>query len=184
MLLQHPTYSRFYLDTVNNKVYSDRTRTKNKERRLKEVKLFINTTGYVCLNIMRKEEEKIIKTSITFSKFIAECIRGEEILQDVDHIDRDKLNNKASNLRVLSRELNKLNNKGTEGAQRHSQSGKWVSTIQFKGKRYYLGFYDSPVEARSAYASARDTLGITHILDNTPTLATELHEKYYMTVDT
>jgi len=134
---------------------------------------------------MRKEEEdKIIKTSITLSKFIAECIRGEEILQDVDHIDRDKLNNKPSNLRVLCRELNKLNNKGTEGAQRHSQSGKWVSTIQFMGKRYYLGFYDSPVEARSAYASARDTLGITDILDNTPTLATELAEKHYLSVDT
>jgi hypothetical protein len=69
----------------------------------------------------------------------------------VDHIDHNTLNNRRCNLRVCTQAQNHAN-----AGPRGSASGfvgvkrvgkKWEAEINWKGKRYYLGRYDDPVEA-------------------------------------
>ena len=76
----------------------------------------------------------------------------------VDHIDRDKTNNKVYNLRYATQsqnELNKAKNLNTKTTSVYKgvcrQQGKWISNIRFEGKIYHLGSYDLEEEAAVAY---------------------------------
>ncbi len=74
----------------------------------------------------------------------------------VDHRDHNTLNNRRCNLHICTQAENQAN-----AGPRGSASGyvgvkrvgkKWEAEINYRGKRYYLGRYDDPVEA----AKARD----------------------------
>jgi hypothetical protein len=76
----------------------------------------------------------------------------------IDHINGVKSDNRIENLREatpsenqLNRRVMKNNSSGYKGVYR--QKGKWCSRITFKKVRYYLGAYDSPLEAYEAYCS-------------------------------
>jgi hypothetical protein len=69
----------------------------------------------------------------------------------VDHIDHNTLNNRRCNLRICTPGENQAN-----AGPRGSASGyvgvkrvgnKWEAEINYRGKRYYLGRYDDPIEA-------------------------------------
>jgi hypothetical protein len=76
----------------------------------------------------------------------------------VDHIDGNGLNNRRCNLRVCTYQQNQANARprggasGFIGVYRHKK--KWQAKIVCRGKYYYGGVYDDPVEA----AKARDRL--------------------------
>jgi hypothetical protein len=76
----------------------------------------------------------------------------------VDHMDRSRLNNCRSNLRVCTPAENHRNRaKGVGSASRfrgvghYKDSGKWYSGLQFKGERFWLGYFDEEIEAARAY---------------------------------
>lgn len=67
---------------------------------------------------------------------------------EVGHIDRDKLNNKWSNLREVTHLCNSLNkhvrkDSSTKipGVSWHKASGKWIVFITSKRKRIYIGIF-------------------------------------------
>jgi len=60
-----------------------------------------------------------------------------DIFNMVDHIDQNKSNNCASNLRWLNNQLNMLNNSGRSIFK--TPSGKWVVKIGFNKKNMDLG---------------------------------------------
>lgn len=74
---------------------------------------------------------------------------------EVDHINRDTLDNRLSNLRLADRSLNcynrnvsKYNTSGKVGVYKMSgYDDKWCVQINNKGKRHYLGSYNSYDEA-------------------------------------
>lgn len=72
----------------------------------------------------------------------------------VDHIDRDKLNNKPENLRVITHRENICNSDKVDrakGVSFHKASGKWVAYLPRDGeKQRYLGLYNTEQEAREA----------------------------------
>ena len=75
---------------------------------------------------------------------------------EIDHIDRNPLNNMKSNLRVVSRSQNlansgmsKNNTTGFKGV--YMNHGKIVSQIYFDGKLRYLGTFKGKIEAAKAY---------------------------------
>ena len=75
---------------------------------------------------------------------------------EVDHINRDKLDNRVSNLRLCTRAENNQNrgkfsnNKsGLKGA--YPKRGKYQSTIRYNGKTIYLGTFKTAIEAHKAY---------------------------------
>jgi hypothetical protein len=79
----------------------------------------------------------------------------------IDHIDRDGLNNRRSNLRICSAAQNQRNRgkqvnnaAGHKGVSWNWQKRKWEARINARGKRKFLGYFDSPEEAAFAYDRA------------------------------
>ena len=81
---------------------------------------------------------------------------------DVDHWDGDGTNNKFSNLRDVTRQINLQNERQS---RKHSESGllgackfrnKFKSTIRLHSrKRIHLGVFDTAEEAHTAYIEAK-----------------------------
>lgn len=90
-------------------------------------------------------------------------IDGELPEGDVDHINRDRIDNRFENLRRASRAAN-LRNKGTYrrsalGMPGVSQRGqRFRAYINRDGNRFNLGTYDTAEEASEAYWSAKREL--------------------------
>lgn len=73
----------------------------------------------------------------------------------VDHINRDRLDNRKSNLRICTSLDNALNKSpyGKHGYKGIAEvyGGKWKAQLSFKGKRYYSRTYLTKEEAAAAY---------------------------------
>ena len=67
-----------------------------------------------------------------------------DIFRLVDHIDRDATNNKPSNLRWITYQLNSLNNGGRNTCKHYK---KWRARVKINGKSNYLGNFDTEEEA-------------------------------------
>lgn len=75
---------------------------------------------------------------------------------EVDHINRNKLDNRRNNLRLIERQPNRWNRaqnpgKNYKGAYFHKKSGKWQATIMYCYKQIALGLYKTEIEAALAY---------------------------------
>lgn len=77
---------------------------------------------------------------------------------EIDHVNRDTLDNRRCNLRYANRSQNNSN----KGKQKNNTSGykgvhwgkackKWVAMIRHKHCRYYLGIFSDPIDAAKAY---------------------------------
>lgn len=80
-----------------------------------------------------------------------------------DHINGNKLDNRKSNLRVVTASQNHMNRrkdsrKGLtsqlKGAQFHKASNLWRSRIKVEGRHISLGYYKTEMEAHNAYMDA------------------------------
>lgn len=67
-----------------------------------------------------------------------------------DHINGNKLDNRRSNLRVVTQSVNRTNCKRTKGYSFDKHSGKFASYIFAYGKNLYLGLYNTEEEAKEA----------------------------------
>lgn len=81
--------------------------------------------------------------------------------QYVDHIDRNKSNNRIENLREATNSQNRANSKlnctsytGFKGVHFHKPTGKWQAKIGVNRKRVHLGLYGTAEEAYVAYCDA------------------------------
>ena len=78
---------------------------------------------------------------------------------EVDHINNDKLDNRVSNLRVITHRQNLLNrlhlfrnNKsGYRGVSWSKGMKKWVAQITRNNKTISLGFFNDPRKAAKKY---------------------------------
>lgn len=84
---------------------------------------------------------------------------------EIDHIDRNKLNNAFKNLRMVNRTVNTQNvfsptprNKLQIRGVSQVPSKKFVAQITANGKYYHLGRFDSAEEAGAAYMAAKKVL--------------------------
>lgn len=107
---------------------------------------------------------RYIKTEYGKAKeeyFIHRLIIGVVKGFEVDHINRNKLDNRRSNLRLASRgenSQNKAKAKNTTSKYRGvcyrpklNKSKPWTGYISKNGKRFELGYFDNEVDAAKAY---------------------------------
>tara|TARA_R110000765_G_scaffold21534_1_gene55267 strand:- start:142 stop:627 length:486 start_codon:yes stop_codon:yes gene_type:complete len=94
-------------------------------------------------------------------KFLHRIIMDDPEGQFIDHINRDPLDNRRDNLRIVTRQENnmnlsiKKNNKsGITGVHWHKGNGKWVAQIKYKNKKIYLGIFEKLEAARKARKDA------------------------------
>ena len=83
---------------------------------------------------------------------------------EVDHINGSKADNRACNLRVVTREQNQQNLRAARSDNRSGYLGvsragsRWQARIDVSGVQKYLGTFASPEEAHGAYVSAKRLL--------------------------
>ncbi len=92
------------------------------------------------------------RTLIFMHRYLLEAESGV----DVDHRDRDGLNNRRNNIRLASRSMNMankgispLNTSGYRGVQKDHH--KWKAVIKINRKRIHIGSFASAEDAARAY---------------------------------
>lgn len=77
---------------------------------------------------------------------------------EVDHINRNRADNRWCNLREATNVEGRLNSKTRSKYGRGvyaAKSGRFDARIGFRGKVYHIGVFDTPAEASAAYQKAR-----------------------------
>lgn len=107
------------------------------------------TDGYARSYINRKH--------VMMHRLLIDVPKGKE----VDHINGNRLDNRKSNLRLVSRSQNSANKpapghntSGYKGVSYRKDTGKYVAYINCMGKRERLGNFNNPEDAAKAYNEA------------------------------
>jgi len=84
---------------------------------------------------------------------------------EVDHINRNRLDNRRSNLRFATDgenarncKRNTRNTSGYKGVRFDRFAHRWGAAVVFEGKTYWVGLFDTPEEAAFAYDFAATAL--------------------------
>ena len=75
-------------------------------------------------------------------------------IKALDHINRNKEDNRLSNLREISSKENS-HNRDSKGYSFHKPTNKWMARIMTNYKEVYLGVFETKEEAREAYLKAK-----------------------------
>jgi len=126
----------------NYLIYED-GRVYNKKRKIFMTPIY-NSTGYLRVDLWNKGKRKTLK----IHRLVAEHYIPNPLNKpQVDHIDRNRLNNHVSNLRWATQSENQQN----IGIQRNNKSGiknisycksnnRWIYTKKYRGVRYQKYF--------------------------------------------
>ncbi len=120
---------------------------------------WLNCNGYTYRQVQNNYKVK----TIFLHRIVAETPEG----LDTDHINRNKLDNRRSNLRVVTRSQNMLNinptksnRSGYVGVSLHKKSGRWRAYVTINGKQKSFGYYKTPNDAYEARINNLERLGI------------------------
>lgn len=113
----------------------------------------VNSHGYVKVKI---------RTKIYSAHRLAWLyVYGAFPAAEIDHIDRNRANNKIANLRNVTGSENCQNisvrcdnSSGYKGVGWHKQHAKWRARIMLNGKHLHLGLFAELVDAAAAYTVA------------------------------
>lgn len=90
-------------------------------------------------------------------RIVFKLFHGRDPIGQLDHKDRNKLNNRPDNLREASQLENNFNrDRGVRGIHSIRMAGHlyFCATIYADGKRHDLGIHKTPVDAAKAYNEA------------------------------
>lgn len=98
------------------------------------------------------------------TEYMHRLILGPSKGKEVDHINGNSLDNRKSNLRIVTHRQNSQNLKINRNAPYpgicwYEKNKKWGARIRIKGKRLFLGLYDSPEKAFKAYSKKCEEIG-------------------------
>lgn len=126
---------------------------KGKARKGDEIKN-IGSSGYIKLKIDNK--------SYQLHRIVWLIVYGEMPVETIDHINRNKLDNRIENLRLATKRqqmqnrcITKNNTSGVCGVHWVQRDKKWRAVIGDNKKKIYLGCYVSKLEAAKAVADAK-----------------------------
>lgn len=110
--------------------------------------------GYACKSIKKKGVIKKLQMHREIIKKYYNNLQGD---QYVDHINGNRLDNRKTNLRIITSKQNvynkrkqKNNTSGFKGIHK-TENGKWRVVIGYNHKQIYLGRFSSKKDAALAY---------------------------------
>lgn len=120
---------------------------------------YCSRSGYAA-----RDERNLARTEGAVVYMHKQLVQSDD---KVDHINRNKIDNRKENLRpatnaenLSNRPMQVNNRSGYKGVSWSKVSGKWASEITVKGKKYYLGLFDDKHDAARMYNFwALDLLG-------------------------
>ncbi|OGN96958.1 MAG: hypothetical protein A2Z77_00480 [Chloroflexi bacterium RBG_13_51_36] len=115
--------------------------------------------GYARRNVGKHGSQSIVR----MHRIVLERM-GFKDFKETDHINRDRADNRRSNLRPATTTENQRNvgprcdsTSGFRGVCWNKQYDKWQVYINVNGKRIFLGYFDDKQDAISARLSAEQT---------------------------
>ncbi len=105
--------------------------------------------GYQYLNIGNKKYK--------IHRILGFLFLGLDIddkIQFIDHINRNKSDNRLENLRIVNCQQNGFN-RNSKGYYFHKKNKKYQSNIYINKEKIYLGEFNTEEEARQAYLDAK-----------------------------
>ncbi len=94
---------------------------------------------------------------------------GEWPSDEIDHINGNRADNRLSNLRSVSHQVNmqnkaryRSNRSGTPGVSFHPRMKRWQAYITVNGRRRHLGSFGRKSDAVAARVSAQQQSGVFH----------------------
>ncbi len=122
-----------------------------------DLTLYLGTNGYVYYSCWENGRSR--------PRTLHSLLIGVHRDRHVDHINGDKLDNRRSNLRVVSHQMNQVNRRrlnrnnrsGTRGVQfvpHVSTKHPWRAQITAGGKNYHLGMFACEADAVTARRAA------------------------------
>ncbi len=104
--------------------------------------------------------EGYVGLCVNYKKYYAHRVAwflfyGEWPSKFIDHVDGDRTNNRISNLREATPELNAENKPKAKGCYWNEDRQKWESYIKVSGTTIPLGRYSFYEDAREAYIKAK-----------------------------
>lgn len=125
----------------------------------------LGSNGYAERNVHADGK----KHNVSLHRELLGLTRGDGL--EGDHIDRDRLNDRRENLRILTRPLNRQNTPSTTGSSSryrgvcwHKLKLKWTAYISLNYRRIHLGNFSDEHEAGAAALAARQSM-MTHSVD-------------------
>lgn len=110
-------------------------------------------TGYLVVTFQGK--------NYLAHRLIWHIVHGDVELGHIDHINGDRADNRASNLRLVDRQRNAWNKKTSrskkipvKGIRQDSRNGRYRADIVVNGRCFNLGRFNSPEKAADAYRAA------------------------------
>ena len=135
-------------------------------RRLPELELLQERFSYCketgTLTVKRTGREVVskngraVQVKVNYQGYLAhriiwKLVTGEDpIGYEIDHINRNQLDNRWSNLRLATKQENGYNKKAN-GIRKDKRTGKWVTSFQVDGVKRHGGVHDCPLMAHIAY---------------------------------
>lgn len=113
----------------------------------------VNNSGYAYRTIRAKKDGKKWKTILMHRSI---CCAEEK--EEIDHINRNKLDNRKSNLRIIAHWENSHNRSKGTGVRKPKGRNKWYAQIYVNNKRIHLGCFKTKEEAMNARINAEKTL--------------------------
>lgn len=93
-------------------------------------------------------------------------VHGDEFVEEVDHLNGIRDDNRIENLRKADKSINAQNKRvarsdsksGLLGVCWHKATSKWIAQIQVSGKKTHIGVFETADSAHEAYITSKRLL--------------------------
>jgi hypothetical protein len=111
----------------------------------------IRNNGYVSFSMLvNKKPYNLYAHQFAWYWVYKECV------EQIDHINGIRDDNRISNLRSVTGNQNQWNRTKAKGYHWLKNNKKWMAEIRLNKKHIYLGLYNTEEEARNAYLQAKE----------------------------
>lgn len=123
--------------------------------------------GYSWRSLRIKESFYAVSGYFACMVYMHRLVLPDKVGFEIDHKDRDSLNNQKENLRYATFAQNQANKglrfdnmSGAKGVCWHPGAGKWMARLNINKRAIYLGVFSDKASAIAAYnKAAKEHLG-------------------------